>query len=167
MRNTIEMSVKVEDGVGETTVETYSMDPGEIGKPEYIKLCPGDLIKICNVLWDYEGTLREIKTIYPEIENTMMHEVYADQLNKIRGKIEKQIGYSVEEAHEKCIRKRAKPERDEGIGEEAMVLAYRKSAETRKEQDKETLAAPKKKKEKAKKEGPEPEKEKPDTIWWL
>lgn len=135
MENTIQMSVQIPEGEGTVDIEYYDLSNPEL----HLAMCLGDLYKIANVLWDYENILRATKSIFPDLETTLIQDIYADQLHKIREKIEKALDYNVENAHVKCVRKNLKKEKDEGIGEEAMVLAVRKAAEIRAEKDKELL----------------------------
>ena len=165
LNNTIEMSFNEDSAI----IHYYATGAGQWGKPLGVYLAPGDLYKICNAFHDYEGILRNMTEIIPEDERTgsvLMWGVYADQLNKIRGKIEKALGYNVEEAHRKCIVHRSKkPAKDDGIGEEAMVMAIRKARDEAAAKERKILEEEQSKKsEKKKKLKQEKEPEQSDQM---
>ena len=58
------------------------------------------------------------------------YEYHAEQCRAIAQKYAQGIGYDYEKAVERCqkqrARRRAKPSRDDGVGEDALVLAMRK-----------------------------------------
>lgn len=150
MNNTIEMSADIQDDTS-CKVKYYSVDKGSMGKDVCFNLCIGDLYKIANVLFDYEGILREMSNIFPEQYSSgtsMINEIYADQLRKIRSKIEKELGYSVEEAIVKCEKKKRNPKKSDDIGEDAMTLAVKRTAENAKEKKEKIVEESKNKKKK-------------------
>ena len=154
MENTIDFSSRIIDGERDVVIDYYVLQHGKVEDNLHISMCPGDLYKICNVLWDYENILKGYEDLFPDGGSTLMAEVYGAQLNKIRKKIETALDYSVEDAHEKCVRHSAKKVKDEGIGEEAMVLAIRKASETAKQKDAEILATKPERKKQKKEEKP-------------
>lgn len=131
MENTIDMSVNVSDDTP-ADIKYYSVSRGSMGKDLCFNLCIGDLYKIANVLYDYEGILRDISNLFPEdvaSGSSMMNEVYADQLRKVRGKIEKELNYSVEEAIIKCEKKRKRAPSNSDVGADAFTLAVKYAAQ--------------------------------------
>lgn len=148
MNNTIEMSADIQDD-NSCIIKYYSVEKESMGQDICFNMCIGDLYKIANVLFDYEGILRELSNLFPEDypgNSKMINEIYADQLRKIRSKIEKQLGYSVEEAIVKCEKKNQKKSDD--IGEDAMVLAVKRHAENAKEKKEKMVEESKNKKKK-------------------
>lgn len=59
------------------------------------------------------------------------YEYYLERIKKIREKIEIGIGYSTEEAIEKCNKR--KPKKDDDIGEDALVMAMKNRLSKKKE----------------------------------
>lgn len=150
MNNTIKMSANMQDDTS-CIVKYYSMNKETMGQDICFNMCLGDLYKIANVLFDYEGILQEMSNIFPEEYSggsSMINEVYADQLRKIRSKIEKEIGYSVEEAIVKCEKKKKNPKKSDDIGEDAFTLAVKRTAENAKEKKEKMVEESKNKKKK-------------------
>ena len=54
---------------------------------------------------------------------------HAEKLRQIAGKFQAGIGYDYDAALERCQKLQNRSKRDEGIGEEAMVLTVRSAAE--------------------------------------
>ena len=125
-------------------------------------MCPGDLIIICNVLYDYAKMLEEAAKISIGYEQGQyLYQI--KRCERIRKKIEMEMGYSTEQAIETCIKKhKYLGQEDLGqendIGEDALVLAMRqrKQKKTKKDKGKEKPEAGKKP-EKTKKEKQKPE----------
>ena len=150
MDNTIKMSAQMLDDTL-ADVKYYSISKENMGKDLCFNLCIGDLYKIANVLYDYEGILREMSNLFPEEYSggsSMINEVYADQLRKIRTKIEKELEYSVEEAIVKCEKKKKNPKKSDDIGEDAFTLAVKRTAENAKEKKEKMVEESKNKKKK-------------------
>lgn len=108
-------------------IEYYDL----LGNELHLKICPGDLQIVCNVLYDYCNMISEMLADPPDgvDENTIQiwksrYEYYLQRVQKIRGKIENEIGYSTEKAIKKCNKKKGK--KDDDIGEDALVLAMKK-----------------------------------------
>lgn len=96
-------------------------------KEDHVESCQGDLIIICNALADYAGLLSE----YLEEEggnldacSKYQYEYHISRCLKIQRSISGQIGYDRDAAIEKCRKRHHR--KDEGIGEEAMILSVRK-----------------------------------------
>lgn len=152
---TNEIGKAEEDGV---RIEYYTLD----GKTPEIYMCPGDLIIICNVLYDYAKMLGEAAEISIGYEQGQ-YSYHIKRCERIRKKIETEMGYSTEQAIETCIKKhKYLGQEDLGqendIGEDALVLAMRqrKQKKTKKDKGKEKPKAGKKP-EKTKKEKQKPE----------
>lgn len=95
-----------------------------------IESCQGDLTVICNVLADYADMLDELLQADREklgFCGVMQYERMRDRCRKITAGLQEKIGYDRAAAIEKC-RRRAKRSRkaDDGIGEDALVLAARR-----------------------------------------
>lgn len=115
-------------------VEYYNLSGQEL----HFKICPGDLQIVCNVLYDYCNMISEMLADPPDgvDENILQlwkarYEYYLQRVQKIRGKIENGIGYSAEKAIEKCNKR--KPQKDNDIGEDALVMAMKKRLSQKKE----------------------------------
>ena len=105
-------------------IEYYTME----GSTKEISMCPGDLMYICNVLYDYgrifEAFMQEANNQGEEWKK-YTYGYYLSRCRKIQEKIESSIGYSKEAAIDKCREKQRKSKRDEDVGEDALVLAIK------------------------------------------
>ena len=106
-------------------IEYYTLDCST----QEIYMCPGDLICICNVLYDYahifEAFIQEAEEQGEEWRK-YTYEYHLDRCRNIQEKIESVMGYSTEKAIEKCRKKQGKPMQDEDVGEDALVLLVRR-----------------------------------------
>lgn len=163
LTNTAELSAMIPEETPEVVIDYYDVRTMEKGL--HLNSCMGDLYKICNVFYDYELIMREMHNIWGEEMrgNQIMYDVYADQLKRVREKIERTIGYSVEKALVECENKKARKHvKDDGIGEDAFVLAVKRGAEAQKKKTTEAVEAAKNKKSSKPKE--EPKKEESDEF---
>lgn len=114
---------------GEVRVEYYTLT----GETRTLKICPGDLYIICNVLHDYADLLREYIKSSEKEGNPVLptYEYYADRCKKIQLKIEDALGYSTEKAIERCQKKRGIKVRQDAVGEDSLLLAVKKRTECR------------------------------------
>lgn len=130
---TLEMSmdIKNQEEAG-VRIEYYTLD----GRHPEIYMCPGDLHIICNVMHDYAALL---ESLVPEKEGyeQAIYEYHAGRCKKIQQKIEESMNYNVEQAIEKCRKKKGK-EKDDDIGEDALVLAARRRGKEAKADNKES-----------------------------
>lgn len=100
----------------------------DIGGPCEIKTCYGDICKIVNALRDYSKMLRMVCEEWNlQGFERITFENHADKLEEISKKYQAGIGYDYDQAVEKCQKKRAKKQRDEDVGGEAMEMAYLKA----------------------------------------
>lgn len=95
-----------------------------------IESCQGDLTVICNVLADYADMLDELLQADRErlgFCGALQYGHLRDRCRKITMELQEKICYDRAAAIEKC-RRRAKKSRkaDDGIGEDALVLAARR-----------------------------------------
>ena len=114
-------------------IEYYTLD----GKKPEIRMCPGDLMIICNVLHDYAQMLREAAEISIGYEQGL-YMCHVDRCEKIRHKIETAMSYSTEAAVEKCRKKHRyfgqEPlAKGNDVGEDALALAMKQRRQKRAE----------------------------------
>lgn len=112
-------------------IEYYTLD----GKRLEIRMCPGDLMIICNVLHDYAQMLREAAEISIGYEQGL-YLCHVERCDKIRQKIEAAMEYSTEAAVEKCHKKKKyfgeNPfAKQSDVGEDALILAMRQRRQKR------------------------------------
>lgn len=106
-----------------------------------IHSCEGDVIVICNAMADYADLLMEyIRQSDYEGYQKAFYEVHAERCRKISLKLQEQIGYDRDAAIEKCRAKRkyygqGSEDNNDDVGEDAMVLAVRKSRAQAKAQE--------------------------------
>lgn len=101
-----------------------------------IHTCEGDITVMCNAMADYADLIMEfIRQSDYEGYQKAFYEVYANRCRKISEKLQEQIGYSREAAIERCRIKRGWRESDNDIGEDALVMAVKKSREKKGEND--------------------------------
>lgn len=94
-----------------------------------IPTCPGDVYKIVNMLMDY-ARLLEIVVEQWGLQgfHRATYEVHAEKCRQIAQKYAQGIGYDYEKAMEKCQKRQGKKCRDDGVGEDALVLTLKKVA---------------------------------------
>lgn len=106
-----------------------------------IHSCEGDVIVICNAMADYADLLMEyIRQSDYEGYQKAFYEIHAERCRKISLKLQEQIGYDRDAAIEKCRAKRkyygqGSEDDKNDVGEDAMVLAMRKSRAQAKAQE--------------------------------
>lgn len=89
---------------------------------DYVVSCSyGDIVLIIGMLHDYVGQLDEVKG-----SDITYRAYYRNKFLSIADRLAGQIGYDYDAAVEKCKKKHDKEDKDD-VGEEAMVLAYKKS----------------------------------------
>lgn len=93
---------------------------------ETIATCPGDIYKIINMLMDY-ARLLEIVVEQWGLQgfHRATYELHAEKCRQIAQKYAQGIGYDYQKAVEKCRKWQGKKRRDDGVGEDALVLALR------------------------------------------
>ena len=109
----------------------FSISFQDIDGPCEIKTCYGDICKIVNALMDYSRML-EMVCDHWHLEgfHRATYEYHAEKLRAIARKYQASIHYDYDAAVEKCQKKRAKNQKDDDVGGEAMEMAYRKSLRT-------------------------------------
>lgn len=106
-----------------------------------IHSCEGDVIVICNAMADYADLLMEyIRQSDYEGYQKAFYEIHAERCRKISLNLQEQIGYDRDAAIEKCRAKRkyygqGSEDDNNDVGEDAMVLAVRKSRAQAKAQE--------------------------------
>ena len=93
--------------------------------------CYGDICKIVNAIMNY-ASLMEL--VCDQWDLTGLHRItYESQAKKLRqiaDKLQKCIGYDYEKALRKCLKRKIKSTRDDGVGEEALVMASRSKSQS-------------------------------------
>ena len=116
-------------------IEYYTMD----GSTKEISMCPGDLMYVCNVLYDYgrifEFFMQESREQGEEWKN-FIYGQHLERCRKIQREIESAMGYSTEEAIEKCRKKNRYSKQEEDVGEDAMVLLVKHMRQKKEQQEK-------------------------------
>lgn len=92
-----------------------------------LQTCYGDILKTINALMDYT---RMLDLVCEQWHLTGFHkaiyEYQAGKLREIAEKFQTAIGYDYAAAVEKCRKKRAKKQRSDDVGEEALALIVRR-----------------------------------------
>lgn len=110
------------DLLGESVVLSF------LGKKrtEMLTVCMGDIYKTVNALMDYARLLElAVKEWNLEGYHRMTYEIHAEEYRKVAQKFADGIGYDYQKALETCKKKQSR--RDEGVGEEALVLTVRQA----------------------------------------
>lgn len=95
-------------------------------RPETLKVCIGDIYKTVNALMDYARLLElAVKEWNLEGYHRMTYEIHAEEYRKVAQKYADGIGYDYQKALETCKKKQLR--RDEGVGEDALVLSVRQA----------------------------------------
>lgn len=114
----------------ETVRARGAYDTRAPGIPELEVTCPyGDITMIIAMLHDYIKALDEVKG-----EDIEYQAYYRKRFAKMADRLSEQIGYDYDAMVRKCEKKLAKQEKDNDIGEEAMLLALKRGARSRKEE---------------------------------
>ena len=95
-------------------------------RTETLTVCMGDIYKTVNALMDYARLLElAVKEWNLEGYHRMTYEIHAEEYRKVAQKFADGIGYDYQKALETCKKKQSR--RDEGGGEEALVLTVRQA----------------------------------------
>ena len=113
-------------------IEYYKLS----GERPVLHMPPGDLMVICNVLHDYAQMLNEGRENQYRIYAGILH-LPCWRCERIRSKIENQMGYSTEVAIGKCGKKHKylgqEPlAKGNDVGEDALVLAMKQRHQQKK-----------------------------------
>ena len=96
-----------------------------------VHTCYGDICKIVCAIMNY-ASLMEL--VCGQWDLTGLHRIsYESQAKKLRqiaDKLQKCIGYDYEKALRKCMKRKNKSTRDDGVGEEALVMASRSKSQS-------------------------------------
>lgn len=103
------------------------------------KTCYGDICKAVNALRDY-ARLLEMACEQWDLTgfHRALYEYHAEKMREIAGKFQAGIGYDYDAAMEKCRRKKKRKKKEDDFGEDALVLAFKRTkqpAEQMKEAD--------------------------------
>lgn len=103
------------------------------------KTCYGDICKAVNALQDY-ARLLEMACEQWDLTgfHRALYEYHAEKMREIAGKFQAGIGYDYDAAMEKCRRKKKRKKKEDDFGEDALVLAFKRTkqpAEQMKEAD--------------------------------
>lgn len=92
-----------------------------------IPTCPGDIYKIVNMLMDYARLLEmAVEQWGLQGFHRATYELHAEKCRQIAQKYAQGIGYDYQKAVKKCRKWQGKKRRDDGVGEDALVLALKK-----------------------------------------
>lgn len=96
-----------------------------------VHTCYGDICKIVNAIMNYASLMEMVCDQWGLTGlHRISYETQAKKLRQIAEKLQKCIGYDYEKALRKYMKKKQKPVRDDGIGEEALVMASRRKTQT-------------------------------------
>lgn len=102
----------------------------DLDGPHEFTTCYGDVVKTVNALMDYTKLLEMVCDHWGlNGFHRYTYEYHAEKLREIAGKFQSAIGYDYVATLEKCRKKRAKKRTDNGVGEDALVLAFRAKAQ--------------------------------------
>lgn len=97
-------------------------------RTETLTVCMGDIYKAVNALMDYARLLElAVKEWNLEGYHRMTYEIHAEGYRKVAQKFADGIGYDYQKALEACKKKQKTSRRDEGVGEDALVLSVRQA----------------------------------------
>lgn len=96
-----------------------------------VHTCYGDICKIVCALMNY-ASLMELVCDQSDLTglHRISYESQAKKLRQIADKLQKCIGYDYEKALSKCMKRKKKSTRDDGVGEEALVMASRSKSQS-------------------------------------
>ncbi len=103
----------------------------DVGCTHEIETCYGDIYKIVNALMDYAKMLEEVCNEWDlQGYHRAVYELHAENLRTIAKKYQAGIGYDYDKAMKRCQANKTKA--DDGIGGEALELAFNKSRKGKK-----------------------------------
>ena len=119
---------------GELSLCFHDLDGSHV-----FKTCYGDICKAVNALRDY-ARLLEMACEQWDLTgfHRALYEYHAKKMREIAGKFQAGIGYDYDAAMEKCRRKKKRKKKEDDFGEDALVLAFKRTkqpAEQMKEAD--------------------------------
>ena len=92
-----------------------------------VTLSYGDIVLIISMLRDYVRGLDEIKG-----DSIDWQAYYRNKFLGMADRMQQQVGYDYDKAVEKCRKKQEKKESRDDVGEDALILALKKSAQNKK-----------------------------------
>ena len=96
-----------------------------------VHTCYGDICKIVCALMNYASLMELVCDQWDLTElHRISYESQAKKLRQIADKLQKCIGYDYEKALRKCMKRKKKSTRDDGVGEEALVMASRSKSQS-------------------------------------
>ena len=95
----------------------------DISEDHVFKTCYGDVHKIVDALRDYSKLL-EMACVTWELQGykKAVYELRAQKLREIAGKLQAGIGYDYDAAMARCEKQKAKKQRDDDVGGEALAM---------------------------------------------
>lgn len=96
-----------------------------------VHTCYGDICKIVNAIMNYASVMEMVCDQWGLTGcHRIGYEMQAKKLRQIAEKLQKGIGYDYEKALRKCRENKQRPVRDDGVGEEALLMASRNKSQT-------------------------------------
>ena len=110
--------------LSETMTEDFLMQIADLQKTHEISLVYGDILKTILALRDYAEIMEQVCDEWSlEGFHRAIYELRAKNLLEISRKLENGIGFHYDAAMQKCERRKKRSKKDNGVGEDALVLA--------------------------------------------
>lgn len=104
----------------------------DLDGPHTVKVAYGDIVKIVNALRDYSRLLEMVCDEWRlEGFHRATYEYQAGKNREIADALQAGIGYDYDAAMAKCRKNKGKKKHDDGVGEDALVLALKKQEFTK------------------------------------
>lgn len=110
--------------LSENMTEAFLLQVADLQKTHEIALVYGDILKTILALRDYAEIMEQVCDEWNlEGFHRAIYELRAKNLKEISQKLETGVGFHYDAAMQKCERRKKRRKKDNGVGEDALVLA--------------------------------------------
>lgn len=110
--------------LSENMTEAFLLQVADLQKTHEIPFVYGDVLKTILALRDYAEIMEQVCDEWGlEGFHRAIYELRAKSLHQISKKLEQGIGFHYDAAMRKCERRKKRIKKDDGVGEDAFVLA--------------------------------------------
>lgn len=110
--------------LSENMTASFLLQVSDLRKTYEIHLVYGDILKTILALRDYAEIMEQVCDEWGlEGFHRAIYELRAKKLQEISSKLETSIGFCYDAAMQKCERRKLRSRKDNGVGEDALILA--------------------------------------------
>lgn len=113
--------------LSENRTDGFLLQVADLQKTHEIPLVYGDILKTILALRDYAEIMEQVCDEWSlEGFHRAIYELRAKSLHQISQKLEQGIGFNYDAAMRKCERRKKRSKKDDGVGEDALILASKR-----------------------------------------